>query len=316
MISIKGLVYGDEKTAELCVSDGDRVQACEFSEDVPDCLREVLPEIQNLLELPENRKPYSLQLFGSDAEFTAKAVAKLFADGYNPESIDINMGCPVPKVVNTGAGSALMKTPELAAEIVKAAVREASVPVTVKIRSGFDQQHINAVDFAKRLEDSGTSLITVHGRTRVDLYTGKSNPEIIRQVKAAVKNPVIANGDIVSPESAAEILSFTGCDGIMIGRGSYGKPWIFSQIHSHIAGKNPPPPPTANEQKQIMLCQTAIAVCIKGERTAMREARTQCALYLKGFPGAADFRRKCAELTELEGLAELLGGGDALGETL
>jgi nifR3 family TIM-barrel protein len=275
MISAKGLVYGDVKTAELCRID------------------------------EKNNTLYGIQLFGAEPEFMRLAVEKLKEIGSNPDFIDINMGCPVPKVVQTGAGSALMKTPETAAEIVKACVHASQVPITVKMRLGWDFEHINAVDFARLTEDSGASALTVHARTKAQGYSGKADHEYTRLIKEAVNIPVIANGDITTPEEAKAIRDLTGCDGIAVGRGSYGNPWIFGQIRDYLnTGKYTPTPPIKKRLK-VMLEQVGLAVSIKGEHTAMREARTQCAFYLKGFPGAALFRKECSQLTRFEDLENL-----------
>jgi tRNA-dihydrouridine synthase B len=287
MISAKGLVYGDKKTAELCF-------------------------------VPENQSGiYGLQLFCSEPEIIAAAIEKILEMGQIPDFFDINMGCPVPKVVGTGAGSALMKTPETAAALVSAAVAAvansgndtAAIPVTVKIRAGWDDNNINAVSFAKGLEAAGAAAITVHGRTKTQGYSGKVNADIIKQVKENVKIPVIGNGDVCSPETAKAMFDFTGVDGIMVGRGSYGRPWIFKQINEYIKNGEYPPEPDFAEKINIMTAQIKLAVEYKGEAAAMREARTQCAFYLKGFPGAAALREKCSHLKTSEdfyGLVESL----------
>jgi tRNA-dihydrouridine synthase B len=276
MISAKGLVYGDKKTAELCF-------------------------------VPENNGGiYGLQLFCAEPDIIKAAIEKILEMGQIPDFFDINMGCPVPKVVGTGAGSALMKTPETAAALVSAAVaatnaaNTAAIPITVKIRAGWDDNNINAVPFAKMLEAAGAAAITVHGRTKVQGYSGKANPDIIRQVKTAVKIPVIGNGDINTPESAKAMFDLTDAHGIMVGRGSYGRPWIFNQINEYIKNGEYSPDPDFSEKINIMTSQIKLAVLYKGEAAAMREARTQCAFYLKGFPGAAALREKCSHLKTLE----------------
>jgi nifR3 family TIM-barrel protein len=277
MISAKGLIYGDKKTAELCF--------------IP----------------PENKGFYGLQLFTNEPETAAAAIEKIIEMEQIPDFFDINMGCPVPKVVSSGAGSALMKTPEIAAGLVRAAVKSAhKIPVTVKIRKGFDDNNINAISFAKLLEDSGAAAITVHGRTKTQGYSGKADWGIIKQVKKAVKIPVIGNGDIISPETAALMFEQTGVDGIMVGRGSYGRPWIFSQINEHLKNGTYSPDPDFSERIEIMTNQLKLAVKYKGEAAAMREARTQCAFYLKGFPGAAAIRGKCSHLKTLEDYYRLI----------
>jgi nifR3 family TIM-barrel protein len=273
MISAKGLVYGDKKTAELCF-------------------------------VPENHSGiYGLQLFCAEPDIIKTAIEKILEMGQIPDFFDINMGCPVPKVVGTGAGSALMKTPETAFALVSVAVSAASaaaIPVTVKIRAGWDDNNINAVPFAKGLEAAGAAAITVHGRTKVQGYSGKADMNIIKQVKEAVKIPVIGNGDINSPEAAKAMFDFTGAQGIMVGRGSYGRPWIFRQIDEYIKYGEYSPDPDFAGKIDIMTSQIKLAVLYKGEAAAMREARTQCAFYLKGFPGAAALREKCSHLKTLE----------------
>jgi nifR3 family TIM-barrel protein len=284
MISAKGLIYGDKKTEELCF-------------------------------VPENHSGlYGLQLFCSEPEVIKAAILKIFKIlemGQLPDFFDINMGCPVPKVVGTGAGAALLKTPETAAALTEAAVSAANtagIPVTVKIRTGWDDNSINAVPFAKMLEDAGAAAITIHGRTKIQGFSGDVSYDIIKQVKDSVKIPVIGNGGVDSPARAAQMFRETGVDSIMIGVGSYGRPWIFSQINEYIKSGGEVPEPTFSEKIDIMTAQVKLAVQYKGEAAAMREARTQCALYLKGFPGAAALREKCSHLKTLEDYYKLIEG--------
>ena len=272
MISAKGLCYSDRKTEELCT-------------------------------VLESERPYALQLFGDDPHFIVEAAKRLME--YRPDIIDINMGCPVPKVAGNGAGSALMKNPELAAEIVRAAAEAVPVPVTAKIRKGWDENHVNAAELAKALEQAGAAAITVHGRTKNQMYHGKADWDIIRQVKAAVKIPVIGNGDVTSPETAAAMYRETGCDLVMIGRGSYGKPWIFAQVKHYLETEEILLDPPLEARLKMMYKQVELAVQYKGERIGMSEARRQCAYYLKGMQGAAALRNKCGKLSSLADLREL-----------
>ncbi len=272
MISSKGLCYSDRKTGELCT-------------------------------VLDSERPYALQLFGDDPAFMGKAASLLM--NYKPDIIDINMGCPVPKIAGNGSGSALMKNAELAAEIVRAVVKGCDVPVTVKIRSGWDEQSVNAPEFAAEMERAGASAVTVHGRTKNQMYHGKADWDVIRRVKEAVKIPVIGNGDVVSPETAEEMYKQTNCDLVMIGRGSYGKPWIFSQVRHWLETGEHIPEPELRERLDIMLRQAELTVKFKGEHTAMSELRRQCAYYLKGMPDAAAFRGKCGSLSSMDDLRKI-----------
>ena len=274
MISAKGLCYSDRKTEELCT-------------------------------VLDSERPYALQLFGDEPQFIAEAAKRLME--YRPDIIDINMGCPVPKIAGNGAGSALMKNPSLAAEIVSAAAKAVPVPVTVKIRKGWDEQSVNAVEFARLMEQSGAAAVTVHGRTKNQMYHGKADWDIIRQVREAVRIPVIGNGDVISPETAEKMYKETGCDLVMIGRGSYGRPWLFGQVKKYLETGELLPEPDLNTRLEIMCRQVELAVEYKGERIGMSEARRQCAYYLKGMPGAAALRNQCGKLNSLSDLRELCG---------
>ena len=212
----------------------------------------------------------------------------------------------MPKITGGGAGSALMKTPRLFGELVAAAVSATDIPVTVKIRKGWDSGSVNAVELAKIAEQSGAAAVAVHGRTREQLYSGKADWDIIREVKRAVSIPVIGNGDVGSPEDCAEMYSYTGCDLVMIGRGSYGRPWLFGQIRDHFDGKPPRHDPSPAEKLSIMREHIELLIEDKGERIGMKEARRHAAWYIKGMQGAAQFRNRCGMLNSLADLDELI----------
>lgn len=272
MISSKGLCYGDKKTAKLC-------------------------------EITEKERPMALQLFGEEPLFMAKAAEKLME--YSPDIIDINMGCPVPKIVGNGSGSALLKTPETAEKIVSEVVRAAGCPVTVKIRAGWDENSVCAVEFAKMLEQAGASAIAVHGRTRTQFYSGKADWEIISKVKAAVSCPVIGNGDVTSGKEAAQMYEETGCDLVMIGRGSYGRPWIFEEVSHYLKTGEELLQKSVPERMAVMLRHAEMICENVGEGQGMKEARKNIAWYVKGLPGAAGFRGRCAYLSTLSDLRKM-----------
>lgn len=259
---------------------------------------------ESLLEIDDRERPVSLQLFGSDPDIISE-MAKKIED--RPFSIlDINMGCPVPKVAGNGEGSALMKNPRLVEEIVTKTARAVKKPVTVKIRKGFDEEHVNAVEIARIAEASGVAAVAVHGRTREQYYHGKADWDIIRQVKEAVKIPVIGNGDVDSPEAAEAMLQETGCDGIMIGRGAQGNPWIFRQILYWMETGEKMGRPSREEVKEMILRHAALLVACKGEYTGIREMRKHVAWYTAGFPNSAKLRARTNEVTSLQELEELI----------
>ncbi len=245
----------------------------------------------------------SLQLFGSDPDIMG-AMARKIED--RPFSIlDINMGCPVPKVVNNGEGSALMKNPALAGKIIRSVSSAVSKPVTVKIRKGFDDDHVNAVEMAKVAEENGAAAIAVHARTRMQYYSGKADWDIIRQVKEAVTIPVIGNGDVDSYESACRMLDETGCDGVMIGRAAQGNPWIFAELVAKSEGREWNKP-TREEVARMILRHAAMLIDCKGEYIGSREMRKHAAWYTKGYKGSSQFRGKLNEAESLEDLKRLM----------
>ncbi len=261
---------------------------------------------EELLNIDDREPPVSLQLFGSDPDIISE-MAKKIED--RPFSIlDINMGCPVPKVAGNGEGSALMKNPKLVEEIVSKTAKAIKKPVTVKIRKGFDDAHVNAVEIARIAESAGAAAVAVHGRTREQYYSGKADWDIIRQVKEAVKIPVIGNGDVTSPESARQLLETTGCDGIMIGRGAQGNPWIFRQILHWMETGEEEPKPDLEEVKAMILRHARMLVDYKGAYTGIREMRKHVAWYTAGYPNSAKLRARVNEIESLEALEDLIQG--------
>lgn len=271
MVSSKGLTMGDKKSAQLLTLGNDR--------------------------------PAGVQIFGDDPEIMAKAAVKCL--DFNPDIIDINMGCPAPKIAMNGGGASLMKKPELAYEITKAVVQAVDIPVTVKIRKGWDEESVNAVEMAELAEKAGADAITVHGRTRQQMYSGSVDFDIIAQVKKAVGIPVIANGDIKDEQSAAIMLEKTNADAIMIGRGALGNPWVFSKINAYLDECRVLPEPSVTQKMAVMLKHIQKIIEYKGEYTAMREARHHAAYYTKGMRGGAKLRAEIGKLERFEQLQEL-----------
>lgn len=271
MVSAKGLYYGDKRT---------------------DRLLRILPE----------EKPVAIQIFGHEPDIIAFAAKEL--DDRPNVTLDINMGCPVPKVVKNGEGSALMKDPALAASLVRAAVENTRKPVTAKIRAGFTNDHINAVEVAQALEEAGASAVAVHARTREQYYSGEADWDVIAAVKQAVHIPVIGNGDVTSPETASEMMRQTGCDFVMIGRAALGNPWIFRELKNAWEGLPEPPAPTLEDKKEMMQLQLNELIAEKGEYVAVREMRKVCGWYLKGIPGGARLRNEINQITEVSRLRE------------
>lgn len=272
MVSSKGLTMGDKKSGELLT----------------------LGEIEN---------PAGVQIFGDNPEIMAQA-AKMCIK-YHPNIIDINMGCPAPKIAMNGGGASLMKNPLLAGEIIKAVSKAVDIPVTVKIRKGWDDENITAVELAKIAEKNGAAAITVHGRTRMQMYSGKVDYNIIAKVKKAVDIPVIANGDIVDEQSAAIMFEKTNCDAIMIGRGALGNPWIFRRINAYLNECRVLPDVSINEKMVVMLKHIQKIIEYKGEYTATREARHHAAYYTKGIRGGAALRKEISTFEHFEQLEEL-----------
>lgn len=259
---------------------------------------------RDLLQIDPAERPAAVQLFGSEPDIMAEIAARLEEGPY--DYIDVNMGCPVPKIVNNGEGSALMKNPERAKEVLTAMVKAVKKPVTVKFRKGFNDLSVNAVEFAKMAESCGVAAVAVHGRTREQYYSGKADWDIIRQVKEAVRIPVIGNGDIFTPEDAGRMLKETGCDGIMVARGAKGNPWLFGRINHYLDTGEVLPGPSMAEIKAMILRHGRMLVQFKGEGVAMREMRGHMAWYTKGMPHSATLRNEINQVETLEGFVELL----------
>lgn len=255
---------------------------------------------QALLEIDPRENPVSLQLFGSDPDIISQIAHEIEDRPF--DILDINMGCPVPKIVNNGEGSALMKNPRLAGEIIEKTVKAVKKPVTVKIRKGFDEEHINAVEMAKIAEQSGAAAVAVHGRTREQFYFGKADWDIIRQVKEAVSIPVIGNGDLLTAEDVIAMKEQTGCDGFMIGRGAQGNPWIFEQILHYFKTGEHLKKPSAEEVTDMILRHAKMMLDFKGEYIGIREIRKHAAWYTAGYPNSAKLR---VAINAIESYAEL-----------
>ncbi|MCI7795546.1 MAG: tRNA dihydrouridine synthase DusB [Lachnospiraceae bacterium] len=260
---------------------------------------------KELLKVDDRERPVSLQLFGSDPKILSEIAAGLEDGPY--DIFDINMGCPVPKIVKNGEGSALMKNPALVEQILSAMVKAVKKPVTVKIRKGFDDASVNAVEIAKIAESCGVSAVAVHGRTREQYYSGKADWAVIRQVKEAVKIPVIGNGDVFSPEDAKRMVDETGCDGIMVARGAKGNPWIFREITEYLDTGVIPDRPSVEEVKEMILRHGRMMIEFKGEMAGMREMRKHVAWYTAGYPNSASLRNDINTVETLEELVALIG---------
>ncbi|MBS6736310.1 MAG: tRNA dihydrouridine synthase DusB [Clostridiales bacterium] len=259
-----------------------------------------------LMQTDPGEHPVSLQLFGSDPKIMSEMAKQIEERPF--DILDVNMGCPVPKVVNNGEGSALMKNPALVREIVTAMAKAVKKPLTVKIRMGFDGEHINAVEIAKIIEDSGAAAVAVHGRTRQQYYSGEADWEIIRKVKEAVSIPVIGNGDVDSPQKAKRMLEETGCDGVMVGRAARGNPWLLGRIAHYLEDGELLENPSPEEVKTMILRHARMQLEYKGEYTGMREMRKHVAWYTAGYPRSSKLRQAVNGLESLNQLEELLEG--------
>ncbi|MFZ5633940.1 MAG: tRNA dihydrouridine synthase DusB [Bacillota bacterium] len=262
------------------------------------------PKTETILNIEGEPGPVAVQIFGSNPRYMEKAAAMAAAGG--PALIDLNMGCPTPKIVRNGEGAALMKNPQLAYEVARAVVSAVKIPVTVKMRKGWDEDQVNAVELAVLMEKAGVSAVTVHGRTRSQFYGGRADWNIIRQVKKAVGVPVIGNGDIGTPEDARRMMDETGCDGVMIGRAAMGNPWIFTQIIHYLKTGEKLPPPTPEQRISTALRHLDLLVRLKGEYTGVREMRKHAAWYLKGMPGAARLRQELNNAQSREEMTEYI----------
>lgn len=272
MASAKGMQYGSKKSADL-------------------------------LEVTDAERPMAAQIFGDEPETMAQAAVRAAAQ--KPDAIDINMGCPAPKIAGGGSGCALMKNLPLAGEIIRAAATAVELPITVKMRRGWDENNLNAVELASLAERSGAAAVTIHGRTRAQMYAPSVDLTTIAAVKQAVDIPVIGNGDVDSAESAARMYEQTGCDLVMVGRGALGSPWVFAQIDAFMTRGVCLPEPEPDEKMAVLLEQIRLACAYKGEKVGMREARKHAAWYFKGWRGAAELRRRAGQITVYEDLEVL-----------
>ncbi len=291
----------DRAFRELCVSYGASYVVSEMISSKGVSMGD--RKSKDLSFISDRERPAAVQIFGNDPLTMAKSVELVMAS--HPEIIDINMGCPAPKIISGGAGAALSKNPELAEKIVKAVADASPVPVTVKIRAGWDFDRINAVEMAKRAENAGAAAISVHGRTRMQMYAPPVDHELIADVKRAVSVPVIANGDITDGHTAAKMFEDTNCDLVMIGRGALGRPWVFSQINAFLEHERILPEPPVSERMLVMINHIKTLCEYKGSRIGMREARKHAAWYTKGLRGAAKYRQELSTLETIEQLEEI-----------
>lgn len=291
----------DRAFREICVSYGASYVVSEMvsSKGLTMCDR----KSKKLLALSVKERPAAAQIFGNDPEIMAQS-ARACLD-YSPEVIDINMGCPAPKIAGNGGGSALLKTPDLAEEIMKSVKNAVDIPVTVKIRLGWDKDSINCIDMAQRAERAGMSAVTLHGRTRQQMYAPPVDLSMIAEVKRNISIPLIGNGDITDGISAARMLEETGCDYLMVGRGALGRPWVFSQINAYLHNGIILPEPPVSERMLVMIKHIRLICEYKGERVGIREARKHAAWYIKGIKGAAAYRQQVGALESIEQLEEM-----------
>lgn len=291
----------DRAFRELCVEYGASYVVSEMvsSKGLTMCDR----KSKELLLLSEKERPAAAQIFGSDPEIMAESAKSCLA--YNPDAIDINMGCPAPKIAGNGGGAALSKNPDLAESIMKSVRNAVDIPVTVKIRLGWDSESINCIEMAQRAERAGIDAITLHGRTRAQMYAPSVDRKMIAEVKKNVNIPLIANGDITDGLSAAQMIEETNCDGIMVGRGALGRPWVFSQINAYLEHEVILPEPPVSERMRVMVKHIKRICEYKGERVGIREARKHAAWYIKGIKGAASYRQQVGMLESIEQLEEL-----------
>lgn len=291
----------DRAFRELCRGYGAAYTVCEMASAKGISLGN--KKSSELLSITETERPAGSQIFGNSPETMAIATEKALE--YSPDFIDINMGCPAPKVAASGGGALLMKNPQLAEDIVKAVVNASTVPVTVKMRSGWDDNSINCVELAKRCEQAGAAAITVHGRTKVQMYAPPVNINIIKAVKEAVCIPVIANGDVTDGKSAAKMLEDTGCDMVMVGRGALGRPWVFHEINAYLDNEVILPEPPVTQKMYVMLKHIEKICEYKGEYVGIREARKHAAWYTKGIHGAANYRARIGLINSIEELRQI-----------
>lgn len=291
----------DRAFRELCVSYGAAYVVSEMISSKGVSMGD--RKSKDLMFLSDEERPAAVQIFGSDPKIMAESIETVMQ--VKPQIIDINMGCPAPKIAGNGGGASLAKNPELAEQIVKEVVKASPVPVTIKIRAGWDENSINAVDMAQRAENAGAAAITIHGRTRKQLYAPPVDRNIIAEVKKAVSIPVIGNGDIVDGLSAASMLEETNCDLIMVGRGALGCPWVFSQINAYLDHERIIPNPPVSERMRVMLKHIETICKYKGDFIGMREARKHAGWYTKGLHGAAKYRLELGTIETMEQLQEI-----------